>query len=449
MNENTKLTMKIPEQVKYIMKVLNDQGYEAYAVGGCVRDRILGREPMDWDMTTSALPEETKKYFEKTIDTGIQHGTITVMLDGEPFEVTTYRIDGEYEDCRRPKEVFFTKNIVEDLQRRDFTINAMAYHPEEGVVDPFEGQADLKRKLIKCVGNPDHRFDEDALRMLRAVRFAAKLDFDIDGATANSIGKKNHLIANVSGERIRDELNKLLLSDHPEKFDQLYDFGLLHYIMPEFEPCYQTPQKTYYHVYNVAEHTIATIKAVKKDPVLRWTMLFHDLGKAYTRTRDEEGFDHFPNHEVISMEKAKTVMQRLKFDNKTMKSVLHLIEHHDYRPKAEACEVRKAMKVIGLDLFSAFIEVQLADAKGQNPDNYSKREKEILGVQALYEEALEKGHCTTIKDLALNGNDLQALGVPRGKAIGETLGWLLDQVIQHPEWNNKDRLSALIQESSR
>ncbi|WP_105617578.1 CCA tRNA nucleotidyltransferase [Vallitalea okinawensis] len=434
----------LPDKVKYIIETLNVNGFEGYVVGGCVRDSIINKEPHDWDITTSALPEEMKALFDKTIDTGIQHGTVTIMLDNEPFEVTTYRIDGEYEDCRRPKEVFFTKDIVKDLERRDFTINAMAYHPGEGLVDPFEGEKDLELGIIRCVGKAEDRFKEDALRMLRAVRFSAKLGFDIEKNTWEAIKRKSDLIDKVSVERIREELNKLLLSNYPERLFYLKELGLMRFILPEFLPAFTTEQNNPYHIYNVAEHTMKTVQAVDATVLLRWTMLLHDIGKPSTRTTDDFGIDHFYNHDTKSLEIAERILKRLKFDNKTIKSVLKLIEHHDYRFKPDPNEVRKCIHLIGKELFEDLIAVQVADALGQNPDFSNERTSDLLEILELYNMILRNNDPLEIKDLAIGGNDLLELGL-KGKVIGEILEALMKYVLMDPELNKKEILKGLTQ----
>ena len=289
MDKNAKISL--PAKVARILNTLGEHGYEAYAVGGCVRDSLLGRTPQDWDITTSARPEQVKALFRHTIDTGIQHGTVTVMLEHEGFEVTTYRIDGEYEDARHPKEVAFTANLLEDLKRRDFTINAMAYNNEEGLVDLFDGIRDLQRKVIRCVGNPTERFSEDALRILRALRFSAQLGFKLDPATLDAIIALAPTLEKISAERIRVELNKLLISKRPEYMEAVYEAGITKIVLPEFDELMKTPQNNPPHCYNVGEHTIAALQHVPADPILRWTMLLHDIAKPACRTTDEAGID--------------------------------------------------------------------------------------------------------------------------------------------------------------
>ena len=290
------MIIQLPGKVKFIIDTLTDAGWEAYAVGGCVRDSVLGRVPGDWDITTSASPEQIKGLFPKTVDTGIQHGTVTVLEGGEGFEVTTYRIDGEYQDMRHPSEVVFTSDLMEDLKRRDFTINAMAYNEKEGLIDAFDGIKDLQEKKIRCVGNPEDRFGEDALRMMRAVRFAAQLGFTIEDRTRQSMVSLAGNLGAVSPERIQTELVKLLISDHPEEMRTLYETGMTAVFLPEFDAMMDTPQNNRHHCYNVGEHTIAALQNIRPDKVLRLTMLFHDVAKPVCKSQDENGIYHFYGH---------------------------------------------------------------------------------------------------------------------------------------------------------
>lgn len=295
----------LPEKVNFIINKLKENGYEAYAVGGCVRDSVLGRVPDDWDITTSATPNETKALFKRTFDTGIEHGTITVLVDKEAFEVTTYRVDGEYEDSRHPKEVVFTRSLKEDLLRRDFTINAMAYNEEEGLVDIFGGIEDLERKVIRCVGDARERFGEDALRILRAVRFAAQLGFRIEEETMEGIRKLAPTLANISAERIQVELVKMLVSPNPGLLALSYELGITKVILPEFDDMMRTGQETPHHMYSVGMHTLKAVEQVRADKVLRLTMLLHDVAKPQMKTVDTDGVAHFKRHDVKGAEVAK------------------------------------------------------------------------------------------------------------------------------------------------
>lgn len=438
-NENIKHIV-LPENVEFILNKLHNNGFEAYIVGGCVRDSILGVNPSDWDITTSALPNDIKNIFEKTVDTGLKHGTITVMMDKEPYEITTYRIDGEYEDNRHPKQVQFTSNLVEDLKRRDFTINAMAYNKDDGIVDVFNGINDLKNKLIRCVGNPNNRFEEDALRMLRAIRFGAALGFEIDRDTEDAIKSNANLIQNVSGERIHIELTKTLVSKNPQHMEKLYTLGLMKYIIPEFEPCVSLKQNNPYHVYDVDKHIYVSVCSIEATESLRWTMYLHDIGKGYTKTTDKDNIDHFYGHEKYSVKFANDILNRLKFDNKTKNIVLKLIEMHDYRIKDDIKAVRKALNKIGDELFEDYIKVQKADIKAQNPKLLEDRIVKLNNILSLYKQIKDEQQCTSIKDLMIKGTDLIEIGFKQGIIIGETLNKLLEYVIEEPNNNTKEWL---------
>ncbi|MCI9082507.1 MAG: CCA tRNA nucleotidyltransferase [Lachnospiraceae bacterium] len=438
------MIIQLPGKVKYIIDTLIHAGYEAYAVGGCIRDSILGRVPGDWDITTSASPWQVKQLFSKTVDTGIQHGTVTVMEGKEGFEVTTYRIDGEYEDQRHPREVIFTSSLLEDLKRRDFTINAMAYNEAEGLIDAFHGMEDIEKGVIRCVGNPVHRFDEDALRMMRAVRFAAQLGFTIEETTRTAILKRARSLAKISSERIQVELVKLLVSEHPEEMRTVYELGMSHVFLPEFDEMMQTPQNNRYHRHNVGEHSILAMQNIRNDKILRLTMLLHDVGKPVCRTVDENGIYHFYGHPAEGAKMAKTILRRLKFDNDTVRRVTNLIAWHDDRPSLREASVRRAIHRVGLEQYPALFEVKRADALAKN--NYRRKEKlELIDLyESLYQEIMEKNQCLTLKDLAVNGTDMLELGLERGKEIGMALNRLLMHVLECPEDNNREILMNLV-----
>lgn len=433
--------IQLPENVKFIIQTITEAGYEAFAVGGCIRDSILGREPEDWDITTSATPLQIKELFRRTIDTGIAHGTVTVMLDKEGFEVTTYRIDGEYEDSRHPKEVTFTASLKEDLRRRDFTINAMAYNDEVGLVDIFDGKKDIERKMIRCVGNPIERFTEDALRMMRAVRFSAQLDYEIEEQTKKAICKLAPNLVNISAERIQTELVKLVISPHPEKLLVAYETDITKVILPEFDACMKTRQKNPYHCYNVGEHTIKSMEAVRADKVLRLAMLFHDFGKPVKWTTDENGIDHFYGHPEISEEMTRQILRRLKFDNETLRIVTALVKFHDMDINPAAKSIRRSILKTGEDIFPLLLEVKRADMEAQSSFSYEKKLELLQAINKAYEEVLEAEQCVSLKTLAVTGRDLmQKLNMPPGKEIGEILKQLLDYVIEEPAHNQKELL---------
>lgn len=434
------MKMILPEKVNFIIHTLQKHGFEGYAVGGCVRDAMLSRVPQDWDITTSAKPEQVKALFKHTIDTGIQHGTVTVMLDHEGFEVTTYRIDGEYEDARHPKEVQFTSNLLEDLKRRDFTINAMAYNEKDGLVDAFDGLGDLERGIIRCVGVAEERFTEDALRMLRAVRFAAQLGFEIEDKTKAAIGKLAPNLSKVSAERIQIELVKLLTSAHPEEIRTAWETGLTKVFLPEFDAMMEMEQKNPHHQYTVGEHTIVALQEIEPEKVLRLTMLLHDIAKPVCQTRDEEGIDHFYGHVQKGEEMARQILRRLKFDNDTTTRVCRLVACHDHMPELTEKSVRRAVFKNGTEQYPALFAVKRADVLAQSDCQRTEKLEAIEEYEALYHTIMEKQQCLSIRDLAIGGSDLIALGMEPGKAIGETLKQLLDMVLEEPELNTKEKL---------
>lgn len=441
------IKIEMPREVREIIEALEGAGFEAFAVGGCVRDAVLGRTPADWDITTSAMPEEVKALFPRTIDTGIQHGTVTVMKNHVGYEVTTYRIDGEYEDARHPKEVSFTSNLIEDLKRRDFTINAMAYNDSVGLVDEFDGIGDLKNKIIRCVGEPKDRFGEDALRMLRAVRFSAQLGFAVEERTKAAISELAENLQKISAERIQVELVKLLVSDHPDYLRAAYETGITAVILPEFDACMNCEQNHPFHIYNVGEHTLQSLLHVEKDKVLRLTMLFHDFGKPLTHSKNEEGISKFYGHPAVSAELARDIMRRLKFDNDTTDKVKKLVAEHDRFIKNEPNRVRRAVSKIGKELFPYFLKVRRADILAQSPENQKERLEELEKLQKIYEDILAKEQAVSVKELAVDGKDLLSIGVEQGRQIGEILNNLLDVVLEEPEKNTKEILLAFVKET--
>lgn len=439
------MKIQLPEKVNTIIQTLQEHGYEAYAVGGCVRDSLLGREPGDWDITTSASPDETKKLFARTVDTGIEHGTVTVLLGKEGFEVTTYRIDGKYEDSRHPTEVIFTRNLREDLLRRDFTINAMAYNDTEGIVDIFGGMDDLKRKIIRCVGNARERFGEDALRIMRGVRFAAQLGFSLEKETKEAMTELAPTLEKISDERIQTELVKLLVSDSPELIREAYHLGVTAVILPEFDEMMRTGQETKYHRYDVGEHTVQAVCNVPPDKVLRLTMLLHDVAKPEMKTVDADGTAHFKGHDIRGEQKAKEILRRLKFDNDTIHKVTKLVRWHDYRMPAEKKNVRKAMSKISAELFPMYLLVKRADILAHSMYRREEELENLSGLQKCYEEIVADHECVSLKQLAVTGTDLIGIGMKPGKQIGEVLNELLRIVLEYPEFNNKEHLLRFVQ----
>lgn len=432
--------IQLPEKVKRIIQTITDAGYEAYAVGGCIRDSILGREPDDWDITTSAMPYQVKELFPRTIDTGILHGTVTVMLDKEGFEVTTYRIDGEYEDSRHPREVTFTPSLIEDLKRRDFTINAMAYNDEAGLVDIFDGMRDIEKGLIRCVGNPMERFTEDALRMMRAVRFSAQLGYEIEEQTCKAIRQLAPNLCHISAERIQAELVKLVISPHPENLRIAWETGITAVILPEFNDCMKTQQHNPHHCYSVGEHTLKAMEAIRADKVLRLTMLFHDIGKPEKLITDEKGIDHFYGHPALSEEMSRNILRRLKFDNHTIHLVSRLVRYHDYKVEPVQRNVRRAIMKVGEDIFPYLFEVKQADIDAQSDHLRQEKLKNLEDVRRIYEQIIEEQQCVSLKTLAVTGKDLIEAGMKPGKELGEVLQRLLDFVVEDPSRNKKELL---------
>lgn len=434
------MKLRVPPGVRMIIEKLNAYGFEAYAVGGCVRDSILGRVPDDWDITTSAKPEEVKGLFGRTVDTGLVHGTVTVLVGGTGYEVTTYRIDGEYEDARHPSSVEFTGSLEEDLKRRDFTINAMAYSEKDGLIDLFGGMEDLQRHVIRCVGDPRLRFGEDALRILRAVRFAAQLGFAVEEETKGAIRELAGTLKVISAERIQVEIVKMLVSQRPQMWEMVWEMGITKVIMPEFDLMMETEQNTPHHMYNVGVHTLKVMEHVRGDKVLRLAALLHDVGKPKMRTTDENGRDHFKRHAEAGQEIAGMIMKRLKFDNDTTNKVLKLVYWHDLRPKVEAAAIRRAMYHVGVDLFPLLLELQVADTMGKSMHHRQEKLQLTDYMKQVYEEIMAKEQCVSLKDLALTGSDLIEMGMKPGPRIGEVLNAALSEVLERPEHNSKEYL---------
>lgn len=470
------MKIQVPEKVNLIIETLLQHGHEAYAVGGCVRDSLLGREADDWDITTSASPYEVKALFRRTIDTGIQHGTVTVMLDKEGFEVTTYRIDGEYEDGRHPKEVLFTKNLEEDLKRRDFTINAMAYNEQAGMVDIFGGVEDLENKIIRCVGVAGDRFDEDALRIMRAFRFSAQLGFVIEENTRAAAAERAENLEKISAERIRTELTKLLLSKNPDRLLWLKQNGITRMVLPEFDAMLATEQNNSNHQYNVGEHTLHVTEFVtdvirqreyiqtilpdfpvdrvlsqkvwekKERQILRFAALLHDVAKPEVQMTTGQGEHRFPNHAGAGAPKAKEILQRLKFDNETIDYVVRLVSaHSEYivlttEKEKNRTALRRMMYRLGPDLMELLWELQLADVLAQHPASLRVKLEALAETKELHREIVERGDCVSLKQLAVNGKDLMSLGMKPGKQIGELLEKLLMEVLENPEANEREKL---------
>lgn len=436
------MVIQLPEKVKQVLNTITQAGFEAYAVGGCIRDTLLSRQPEDWDITTSASPQQVKQLFGRTIDTGIQHGTVTVMLGKDGFEVTTYRIDGKYEDGRHPKEVIFTPNLEEDLKRRDFTMNAIAYNEETGLVDLFGGALDMEAGIIRCVGNAGERFQEDALRIMRAIRFSAQLGYEIEAGTKDAIRALAPQLSRISAERIQVELVKLVTSDHPDYLRIAYDTGVTAIILPELDRAMETAQNHPHHCYGVGEHILHAMTAAESAKELRLAMLFHDIGKPRCLTVDDKGVTHFNGHAAVSAEMAAGIMKRLRFDNDTVRTVTRLVLYHDYGNgvKPDRRLVRRAMNRIGEDLFPMLFQVKRADILAQSSCFREEKLRNLESWKRLYEDIMEEGECVSLKTLAVTGKDLIAHGMSPGREIGETLERLLELVLDHPQYNNREYL---------
>ena len=443
---DSSVKINLPEDVKYIIDTITEAGYEAFAVGGCIRDKLLGREPDDYDITTSATPLEVKELFRRTVDTGIAHGTVTVMLKECGYEVTTYRIDGKYEDNRHPKDVSYTSNLADDLLRRDFTINAMAYNDEAGLVDLFEGQKDIQNHIIRCVGVPMERFGEDALRIMRAVRFSAQLGYEIEEETKKAMKELAPNLSSISEERIQTELVKLVTSDHPENIRIAYELGLTRIFLPEFDLLMETPQNHPHHCYSVGEHTIKSMQEISNDKYLRLAMLFHDIGKPKVKSTDDKGIDHFYGHPAESEKIAFNVLKRLKFDNDTINMVSKLALYHDYDIAENVLGVKKALNKLGEDIFVRTLEIKKADVLAQS--DYMRTEKltKLENLWKIYHEVKDSGQCFNIKDLKINGRDLITLGYKSGPNLGKELEKLLDRVLKTPSLNDKEVLIRMAAE---
>ena len=437
-----KFKINIPADANELIHTLQNNGHSAYIVGGCVRDSILGRTPHDYDICTSATPSEILEIFKdkKIIETGLQHGTVTVVVNGEPYEITTYRIDGIYLDNRRPDAVTFTDKLVEDLRRRDFTINAMAYNDEEGLIDPFNGMEDIKYKKINCVGRAEDRFGEDALRILRAIRFAAQLEFTIMPGTDWEIHKQYKNLENISIERINSEFCKIASSDGFCVELLLYK-DVFSLFIPELKDMFDFPQNNPWHIWNVFGHTIHAVEYCDSDDlVVRLAVFFHDFGKPHSYQDGEDGIRHFKGHGKVSADMTDSIMKHLRFDNETRNNVVELVYYHDATFEVGKKYVKRWLNKIGEKQFRRLLQVKKADNKAQNLELSSVRIKELSEIEALIDEVLQEDECFSLKDLAVNGKDLIGVGYKSGKELGNTLNKLLQLVIDGDCPNEKEKL---------
>lgn len=433
--------INIPPKARRVIAALEDRGYEAFVVGGCVRDALLGIEPHDWDICTNAVPGQMKECFTgwNTIDIGIQHGTVGVVVDKEVFEVTAYRIDGAYSDNRHPDSVSFTSDIADDLARRDFTVNAMAYSESRGLVDPYNGVRDLRDGIIRCVGSPTERFNEDALRILRALRFAARFEYKIEAETSAAILRYADLLNEIAAERIRSELEGILTSPGVEPVLNEYRDVIARFI-PEFKPSFDFDQSTVHHCYDVYRHIVRSVREVRNDPVLRTVMFFHDIGKPFVMTQDCDGTRHFKGHQQVSADLTRIIMRRLRYSNAFTDECLRLILYHDVRFNGSKKQVRRVASQVGMDHMPKLFEVMTADTLAQS--DYMRREKlqSIETARRHFEQIKADNECISLKELKINGKDLIDIGIADGKTIGTVLYQLFDEVIDERLPNKKNAL---------
>ncbi len=433
------MRINLPSEVETILSLLENSGFEAYCVGGAVRDSVMGIAPGDWDITTSALPEETSKIFKdyKTIDTGLKHGTLTAIINHKPFEITSYRIDGEYQDNRHPQNVEFTRTLSDDLARRDFTVNALAYNHTHGLVDLYDGQAHIYNSIIKTVGDPDKRFQEDGLRIMRALRFASVLGFEIEEETAQAIHRSKELLKNISAERIAVELTKLVCGKNAFRVLMEYP-DVLSVFIPEIEPAINFTQYGKKHAYDVWEHICHTVDTIPQDKILRLTMLLHDLGKVPTHKLNEKGDSTFKNHAMVGGEMAKEILTRLRFDKKTITRVSFLVSYHDFEPVESKTELKHHLKTKTPEDIRTLLTIKKSD-RGALSESYRDISEGTAKTLQWLKEIEDNKECCTIKDLAITGNDLLNAGFT-GKKIGEALEKALDGVIEEKIPNNKSDL---------
>ena len=438
------ITIKIPEDANELIHVLQSNGHTAYVVGGCVRDSMMGRKPHDWDICTSATPDEMLTIFKdyRIIETGLQHGTVTVVVNGNGYEITTYRIDGTYSDSRRPDSVAFTNDLIEDLKRRDFTINAMAYNDNEGLIDPFHGLYDIQDKVVKCVGSPEDRFNEDALRILRAIRFACQLDFSIHPSIGWCIGYTDikTRLNNISIERINSEFSKMIVCKNFH--DRLAKhYSLFASFIPTLNCLVGFKQNNPYHDHDVFMHTYHALENCDSDdPIVKLAILFHDFGKPHCYQIGEDSHGHFKGHGRTSADITNTIMRQLRFDNDTREKVVELVYYHDATFEVGKKYIKRWLNTIGEDQFRRLLEVRRADIKGQKENVDKCRLIKIDNIEKLLDEVVKDNECFSLKDLAVNGDDLINIGYKPGKRIGNTLNTLLQNVMDGDIDNSKEEL---------
>ena len=435
------MKINIQPEADIIIKTLREHGFEAYAVGGCVRNAMMGLDAHDWDICTNARPDELRAVFRdfNTYDYGLKHGTLVVTAGGGSFEVTSYRVDGVYADNRRPESVTFTDDLSLDLSRRDFTVNAMAYNDEDGLKDPFGGAEDLKNGLLRCVGVPENRFNEDALRILRGLRFASVYGFAVEKETADAVHRNARLLRNIAAERVREELLRTICGKNAANvLDEFRD--VIAVVIPELSETFDFPQNTPHHKYDVWRHILHSVEAVEPSPELRMTMLLHDIGKPRARTTDENGCDHFKYHQKISAEMAETILRRLRCPSEFIKTVLTLTEWHDLRFTGGEKQVRRVLRDLGEENTRMLFAVQRADIAAQSDHLRTEKLAALDLAERSYNEILAQNRCFSLAQLAVNGNDLLAVGVKKGKNVGALLHLLLEEVIDGDLPNEKNAL---------
>lgn len=438
--------MPIPSYVARVLTELEARGFQAFCVGGCVRDCLLGRVPEDWDVTTSALPEQTMALFGgQAVPTGLRHGTVTVVSGGKGVEVTTFRVDGTYRDNRHPDSVTFTPSLTEDLARRDFTVNAMAMDLRSRIQDPWGGRADLEHRCLRCVGEPERRFREDALRVMRGMRFSAVLGFELEEETAAALVRCRELLRHIAAERLREELVKLLCGPQAAQVLRRWP-QVVEVILPEIGPLVGFDQHNRHHCYDVWEHTLHVLDAVEPVPVLRCAALFHDMGKPECFALDEAGGGHFMGHPVVSRRIAENIMTRLRFDNATRDQIALLVEWHDHRIQTQR-GLRRALSRLGAENLRLLLVLQRADNLGQASVYQPRRQAELTELEKILEQLLAEDTCFSLRQLAVNGRDLLALGY-QGAEVGWMLRRLLEQVVDGELDNDRAALLAAVRRNS-
>ncbi len=435
------MEIQIPAEPMALMQRLNRGGYEAYVVGGCVRDALMGTRPHDWDICTNALPEQVLDLFHdhRVAKTGLQHGTVMVVRQGVGYEITTFRTDGVYSDHRHPDQVSFVPSLDQDLARRDFTVNAMAYHPDTGVVDLFGGREDLKQGVIRCVGQAEERFEEDGLRLMRALRFASRFGFRLEEDTASAIHRRLELLDSIAAERIFSELKGFLCGKGVEAL--LVDYrDVFARILPQLAPMFDFPQQNPHHCFDVWRHTARAVRETPAQPALRIAALFHDSGKPECWSRDGQGIDHFYGHAQRSVELSRDMLNRLRCDNETKEQVLLQVKWHDLPLPQTRREAARLLNRMGEQGAQWSVALHRADALAQSPAFLAEKLERVELAKALLEELLREKACFTLKDLAIGGSDLIALGVPKGPQVGKTLKHLLELVMDGACPNQREAL---------